>query len=99
MINDSPQKKTRRSLRRRMTAAEQSLWSKLRSRRLAAYKFQRQTSINQYIVDFYCAQKKLIIELDGDVHGFEKQKVHDQKRASNSRNLLDLVFCDLQMTM
>src|SRR5215813_12859387 len=80
MINDSPQKKRRRSLRRRMTIAEQTLWSQLRSRRLATYKFQRQTSINQYIVDFYCAEKKLIIELDGDVHGFEQQRIHDRNR-------------------
>ena len=63
-----------------MTAAEQTLWSKLRSRRLSAYKFQRQTSIDQYIVDFYCAEKKLIIELDGDVHGFKKQTIHDKNR-------------------
>jgi very-short-patch-repair endonuclease len=82
MINDSPQKRRRRSLRRRMTAAEQTLWSKLRSRRLATYKFQRQTSIDQYVVDFYCAEKKLIIELDGDVHDFKQQKIHDKNRQS-----------------
>ena len=63
-----------------MTIAEQTLWSQLQSRRLAAYKFQRQTSINQYIVDFYCAEKKLIIELDGDVHAFKQQRVHDKNR-------------------
>jgi very-short-patch-repair endonuclease len=65
-----------------MTAAEQTLWSKLRSRRLATYKFQRQTSIDQYVVDFYCAEKKLIIELDGDVHGFKQQEIHDRNRQS-----------------
>src|SRR5262245_49644229 len=80
MINDSPQKKRRRSLRRRMTTAKQTQRSTLRSGSLANYKFQRQTSINQYIVDFYCADKKLIIELDGDVHGFEQQRIHDKNR-------------------
>ncbi len=61
-MNNSSQKGTRRALRRRMTTAERTLWSKLRSRSLAGYKFKRQVSIDQYVVDFYCAQKKLILE-------------------------------------
>ena len=80
MMNDPVQKKRRRLLRKRMTAAERTLWGKLRSRRLSNHKFQRQTSIGQYIVDFYCAEKKLILEIDGDVHGFHHQRSFDQKR-------------------
>jgi very-short-patch-repair endonuclease len=80
MMNDELQKNRRRSLRRHMTAAERTLWGKLRSRRLENHKFQRQTSIDQYIVDFYCAEKKLVLEIDGDVHGFNRQRRLDQKR-------------------
>jgi len=80
MMNNSSQKGTRRALRRRMTTAERTLWSQLRSRTLAGYKFKRQVSIDQYVVDFYCAQKKLILEIDGTVHGFSQQRQHDQQR-------------------
>ena len=82
MLNDSSQKMKRRSLRKRMTTAEKTLWLKLRSRRLANYRFHRQTSIGKYIVDFYCPAKKLILEIDRDVHGFFAQKRHDQERQS-----------------
>ena len=63
-----------------MTAAERTLWIKLRSRRIGNHKFQRQTSIDHYIVDFYCAEKKLVLEIDGDVHGFDRQRWLDKKR-------------------
>ena len=78
-----------------MTAAEKLLWQKLRSRRLVNYKFRRQTSIDQYIVDFYCAEKRLVIELDGDVHGFTAQQKHDQER---ERYLKSLGFTVLRFT-
>ncbi len=94
-MNDQSQKNRRRSLRRRMTAAERTLWRKLRSRRLENHKFQRQTSIDQYIVDFYCAEKKLILEIDGDVHGFNRQRWLDQKR---QRYLESLGFTILRFT-
>ncbi len=77
MLNNPEQKSQRRSLRRRMTTAERTVWSRLRSSRLSRYKFRRQTSIGTYIVDFYCAKKKLIIEIDGDVHAFSTQECHD----------------------
>jgi len=80
MLNDPEQKGRRRLLRGQMTPAEKKLWSRLRSRRLAQYKFRRQTSIGSYTVDFYCAEKGLVLEIDGDVHGFAKQQRHDQSR-------------------
>jgi len=98
MINASPQKRRRRLLRRRMTTAEQTLWSKLRSRRLAAYRFQRQASIDQYIVDFYCVEKKLIIEIDGAVQGLSS-KQSTIKTVSYFWSHVDFVFFDLQMAM
>jgi very-short-patch-repair endonuclease len=62
-----------RELRRRMTPTEKRLWYHLRGRRFAGWKFRRQTPIAGYIVDFYCARARLVIELDGESHvGKEK---------------------------
>ena len=63
-------------MRRDDTLAEKIAWTLLKDRRLDGYKFRRQVPIENYIVDFYCHQAKLIIELDGDIHAetgqFEK---------------------------
>ena len=55
-------------LRRTMTEAEQCLWYHLRNRRLNDYKFKRQHPIGNYIADFICLEKHLIIEADGGQH-------------------------------
>jgi len=57
-----------RELRKNQTPAEQMLWRQLRNRRLCGLKFRRQHPIGSYIVDFYCAQHKLVVELDGGIH-------------------------------
>lgn len=54
-----------KELRQRQTKAEEILWSYLRNRHLNGNKFRRQHYIQSYIVDFYCADKMLSIELDG----------------------------------
>lgn len=67
-IHNTPQKKqVRRELRQRQTPQEGLLWSILRNRGLG-YKFKRQYSIGPYIADFFCAEKRLIIEVDGSQH-------------------------------
>ena len=58
----------RLSLRNKSTSAESVLWNILKSKKLNARKFRRQHSIGNYIVDFYCASEKLVIELDGNPH-------------------------------
>jgi very-short-patch-repair endonuclease len=55
-------------LRRASTDAERRMWSALRYRRLAKYKFRRQHPIGPYIVDFACTRHALVIELDGSQH-------------------------------
>src|SRR2546425_1859633 len=55
-------------LRRDQTDAERKLWFRLRDRRLYGLKFRRQAPINQHIVDFCCAETRLIIEIDGGQH-------------------------------
>jgi len=57
-----------RELRHPQTPAEQKVWQVLRNRQCAGYKFRRQHPIGPFIVDFYCAQTKLVIEIDGDTH-------------------------------
>ena len=51
-----------------MTAAECVLWQSLKGRQLVGKKFRRQMSIGRYIVDFYCPEARLVIELDGESH-------------------------------
>jgi len=57
-----------RELRHRTTEAEQKLWALLRNRQLKGRKFRRQHAIANYVVDFYCNESKVAIELDGDFH-------------------------------
>ncbi|MFN8259590.1 MAG: endonuclease domain-containing protein [Chitinophagales bacterium] len=69
-----------KELRQRQTETEEKLWSFLRNRNLKGYKFRRQHYIGTYIVDFYCAEKMLSIELDGGIHNSKEQKEYDQTR-------------------
>lgn len=69
-----------RELKRGMTKAEKSLWQELRGRKLNGLKFRRQHPFENYILDFYCAEKKLVIEVDGAVHDNDIQKENDEMR-------------------
>ena len=67
----------RRKLRKSQTYAERIMWIHLRNRQTLGYKFRRQYSVDQYVLDFYCPELKLAIELDGEVHDLEDQKEYD----------------------
>jgi very-short-patch-repair endonuclease len=67
-------------LREQQTEAEVALWQLLRNRKLIGSKFRRQTPIGRYVADFYCHERKLIVELDGGIHSDPGQQVHDQNR-------------------
>jgi very-short-patch-repair endonuclease len=69
-----------RVLRNNMTLAEILLWSRLRMRQIDGYKFRRQQKIFDYVVDFYCHELKLIIEVDGEVHSLPEQAEKDENR-------------------
>mgnify|MGYP002712938025 CR=1 FL=1 len=72
--NQKHLKENRKELRSNLTSAEATLWKSLQKKQLKGRKFRRQHSIENYIVDFYCASEKLIIELDGAIHlEFSKQ--------------------------
>jgi very-short-patch-repair endonuclease len=63
-----------------MTKAEAILWEHLRNSKLKGLKFRRQHPLDIFIADFYCHQKKLIIELDGGIHNIQEQKEYDEGR-------------------
>ncbi len=67
LYNDPKFKSRRQELRKNQTEAEKFLWKNLRNKNLD-YKFNRQFSFGPYILDFYCAEKRLAIELDGFQH-------------------------------
>jgi len=69
-----------RELRQVSTEAEKLLWAELRNRKLHGLKFGRQHPIDKYIADFYCHEKKLVIELDGTVHDEKENNEYDQAR-------------------
>ncbi len=62
-----------REMRKDPTNAENILWQELRRHKLNRLKFRRQHSIDRFVVDFYCRDKKLIIEVDGEIHDFQKE--------------------------
>ena len=71
----------RKDLRNNATHSEELLWYELRNSQLKGRKFRRQHSVGNYILDFYCPEERLTIELDGG-HNQEddSQKEHDRKR-------------------
>ncbi len=73
----------RRQLRNDMPKAEVILWSKLRRRQMMGYKFRRQFGIENYVVDFYCPELKLAVELDGDSHFIDNAPEEDRERQEN----------------
>ncbi len=67
-----------RALRKNLTDTERLIWSKLRNRQFAKFKFRRQVPIGPYIVDFVCFEQKFVIELDGGQHA--QQTEYDASR-------------------
>ena len=69
-----------RELRRKLTLPEGLLWSALRGRRLDGIRFRRQHPEGPYILDFYCEDAKLAVEVDGSGHEHPDQARHDNRR-------------------
>ncbi len=67
-------------LRKNMTDAEKYLWRHLRNRKMKGLKFRRQHPADIFILDFYCHERKLAIEIDGGIHNSESQKEWDENR-------------------
>ena len=99
--------KLARALRKCSTVAEKMLWKKLRNRSLGGLKFKRQHPIERYIVDFYCDELKLIVEVEGGIHNEQKQILYDRVKfrdlALSGHNILriqnDEVFKDINSVL
>jgi very-short-patch-repair endonuclease len=85
-----------RSLRQRQTDAEEKLWALLRNRQLKGKKFRRQHAIADYVVDFYCHECKVAVELDRNVHTSSDAVEYDQLRTNviNEIGVTVLRFCN-----
>lgn len=71
---------TRKNFRKKLTAAEATLWTLLKSKQLDGRKFCRQHRVDKYVLDFYCSSEKIAIELDGEHHFTDEGLVYDEKR-------------------
>ncbi len=71
-----------RKLRNNMTEQEKKLWYYLRKRSISNCRFRRQYPIGNYIVDFICREKNLIIEIDGGQHNEEESIIYDKVRTA-----------------
>ena len=80
--NDPALKERRRELRRNQTDAERLFWAKVRNKQFFALRFFRQYSFGPYILDFYCPQKKLAVELDGGQHNLPEGREYDAARTA-----------------
>src|SRR4051812_25053481 len=81
-----------RRLRRNQTDAERVLWFRLRDRRLDGWKFKRQVAIDRFVVDFFCADGKLIVEIDGGQHEQEKDRDRNRTEILEAMGYLVLRF-------
>ena len=72
-----------RNLRQNQTPAERLLWSKLRARQVSGYKFRRQFPSGNFILDFYCPEAQLAIEVDGSQHADEENQQKDSIRSQH----------------
>jgi very-short-patch-repair endonuclease len=87
-----------RTLRKRMTISEKALWMEvLSNKKMLGYKFRRQHAFNRYIIDFYCHELKLCIELDGEKEYDEMRTQHlsefglEEFRYQNSEVLINIL--------
>ncbi len=94
IFNKPQSEKRRKYLLRNTTKAEKILWFKLRNSRLSNLRFRRQYSVYNYVIDFYCPQYRLAIEIIGDVHGYSRQIRSDllKKKKIESLGIKILVY-------
>ncbi len=84
-------------LRRHMTLAEVLLWKTLKGRQIQGYQFSRQRPIDEYIVDFYCKELRLAIEVDGATHNFKWECDAVRQRRLESLGVRFLRFWDIEV--
>ncbi|MCX6751568.1 MAG: endonuclease domain-containing protein [Candidatus Nomurabacteria bacterium] len=80
----------RKELRKNQTKQEEILWKCIRNRKLGV-KFRRQYSVGGYVLDFYCPEIKLVIEIDGIQHSRKEEVLYDQERTE----YLEVLDCNV----
>ena len=82
-VNSAPDMRARaRRLRRDATDAERALWRRLRGKQLEGLKFRRQHAVGRFVLDFYCHECRLAVELDGGQHGEAAHRRRDDTRTA-----------------
>jgi very-short-patch-repair endonuclease len=82
-FNITPLKKRRRYLRHHLPKVEAILWMRLSRRQMLGYQFRRQYSVDQFVIDFYCPELRLAIEVDGESHFTPRATAYDSLRQAH----------------
>ena len=92
--NPKDQKLLRQTLRNNATAPEAILWRMLKGKQIESLKFRRQFGLGPYVLDFYCPEIRICIELDGGIHKTHEQAQYDEIRSQyiNENNIKVLGF-------
>jgi very-short-patch-repair endonuclease len=87
-----------RQFRRPMTPMERRLWASLRDRKCSGYKFRRQVVLDRFIADFYCAEARLLIEVDGASHDatMERDEARDEWLAAHGYQTLRVTNAEVR---
>jgi len=86
-----------KDLRRNMTLSEVLLWNELRKKQMLGYDFDRQKPINNFIVDFYCKELSLAIEIDGDTHIYRYDYDDERQKTLEKLGVHFLRFEDIEV--
>jgi len=90
-------KQLAKELRRNMTLSEVLLWNELKQKKMLGFDFDRQRPIGEYIVDFYCKDLSLAIEIDGDTHIYRYDYDDERQRALEKMGVRFLRFEDIEV--
>jgi very-short-patch-repair endonuclease len=94
----SPQKIHRaKELRKEQTPSEKYLWNNIRANRLDGFHFRRQHVIDEFIVDFYCHQVRLVVEIDGPIHEFQQEYDCERAHILRQHGLHLIRFTDVEV--
>lgn len=91
--------KRAKALRNRMSPFEWKLWNHLSRSQLGGFKFRRQHVIDRFIVDFFCPQKALIVEVDGDTHDKQRDAWRDKINAACGFETLRFTNSDIDLAI
>lgn len=97
--NNKILKERRKNLRNNLTSAEALMWTLLKNKQVEGRKFRRQQSIGSYIVDFFCYEENLVIEVDGSIHNDPVKMYNDKSKdeflVNNGFNVLRIMNAEV----